>query len=185
MNFLLIMCILQFSSTKILAEKILFNGKSYKSTEILQIRFPYKPVYGLPEHFNCTMITKEEFEQCEIEALKAWTITIRNYFYQSKYFCCFVWCALDCEIELMNKCNETHSKYMKDSTTEWFKKACHFFDKTSAFCKIKPDFETFFYDNYVIFIILLIIVGLCTLNREYHGITRSDVLRSIEKFYPR
>lgn len=79
MNFLLIMCILQFSSTKILAEKILFNGKSYKSTEIRQIRFPYKPVYGLPEHFNCTMITKEEFEQCEIEALKAWTITIRNY----------------------------------------------------------------------------------------------------------
>lgn len=79
MNFLLIMCILQFSSTKILAEKILFNGKSYKSTEIRQIRFPYKPVYGLPEHFNCTMITKEEFEQCEIQALKAWTITIRNY----------------------------------------------------------------------------------------------------------
>lgn len=41
--------------------------------------FPYKPIYGLPHHFNCSDDVRDKFNQCQLDAQQAWSVTIDDY----------------------------------------------------------------------------------------------------------
>ena len=42
-------------------------------------RFPYKPIYGLPDNLNCTNDLRKKFNECEDDASETWSITIDEY----------------------------------------------------------------------------------------------------------
>ena len=41
--------------------------------------FPYKPIYGLPDHLNCAHELRKEFYECENYAKQSWLITLDEY----------------------------------------------------------------------------------------------------------
>ncbi|KAH9424967.1 hypothetical protein DERP_009191 [Dermatophagoides pteronyssinus] len=85
-------------------------------------RFPYKPIYGLPDSLDCDQSIRQRFNECEIWSHKEWDIDKTDYFYTTKRFCCFVWDSMNCEYNIANKCDEEYSKKLKNITLESFKK---------------------------------------------------------------
>ncbi|OTF83422.1 hypothetical protein BLA29_014644 [Euroglyphus maynei] len=50
-----------------------------KKNDLNMIGFPYKSIYGIPDHLNCTDNVRNEFNKCENEASKTWSINVENY----------------------------------------------------------------------------------------------------------
>ena len=42
-------------------------------------RFPYKPIYGLPDSLDCDQSIRQRFNECEILSHKEWDISINEY----------------------------------------------------------------------------------------------------------
>ncbi|OTF71640.1 hypothetical protein BLA29_002904 [Euroglyphus maynei] len=99
-----------------------------------QQRFQYKPMYGIDQKVNCTKLIRMNFDQCEIQAQNTWDITIDDYFFSEKHFCCFIWTTVDCETQVVNECDEKFGKLLKDSTIDWFRDACHSYAYSSWSC---------------------------------------------------
>ena len=67
-------------------------------------------------------------------------------FYETKKFCCFVWDAMDCEIDIAKKCNENYSQKLLISTKQTFQTIC---DKIgsghkSLSCLWNPQIQMYF-----------------------------------------
>lgn len=56
---------------------IIHNGNNVTSDTM--IRFPYKPLYGLPVRLNCPDHVRKEFNGCELYARDEWSISIDEY----------------------------------------------------------------------------------------------------------
>ncbi|KAH9421303.1 hypothetical protein DERP_013752 [Dermatophagoides pteronyssinus] len=88
------------------------------------IRFPYKSVYGLSRLFYCHEDIYNRFYQCEILSHNKWKITIDDYFYETKEFCCFVWDTMDCELNVAVECNQNYSLKLEKNTKEFYTSIC-------------------------------------------------------------
>ena len=42
-------------------------------------RFPYKPIYGIPDSLDCDQSIRQRFNECEILSHKEWDISINEY----------------------------------------------------------------------------------------------------------
>ncbi|XP_075679270.1 uncharacterized protein LOC142645811 [Dermatophagoides pteronyssinus] len=93
------------------------------------VRFPYKSVYGLPKSLQCSDTIQHQFNECEKSSHHEWEVTIDGYFYETKEFCCFVWQAMACEIEIAAKCNQNYSQQIETNTRQLFTSVC---DKISS-----------------------------------------------------
>ncbi|KAH9424966.1 hypothetical protein DERP_009189 [Dermatophagoides pteronyssinus] len=87
-------------------------------------RFPYKPIYGIPDSLDCDQSIRQRFNECEILSHKEWDISINEYFYITRRFCCFVWDSMHCEYNIAAKCDEEYAKKLRNITFESFEKAC-------------------------------------------------------------
>nr|XP_027202626.1 cell wall protein RBR3-like isoform X1 [Dermatophagoides pteronyssinus] len=98
-------------------------------TEWDMVRYPYKTVYGLPKSLQCSESVYHQFNKCEKSSHRKWKVTIDEYFYETKQFCCFVWHTMACEIEIAAKCNRNYSQQIKTNTRQLFTSVC---DKISS-----------------------------------------------------
>ncbi|XP_027204654.2 uncharacterized protein LOC113798333 [Dermatophagoides pteronyssinus] len=98
-------------------------------TEWDMVRYPYKSVYGLPKSLQCSDTIQHQFNECEKSSHRKWKVTIDEYFYETKQFCCFVWHAMACEIEKAAKCNQNYSQQIETNTRQLFTSVC---DKISS-----------------------------------------------------
>nr|XP_046908478.1 uncharacterized protein LOC124490052 [Dermatophagoides farinae] len=89
------------------------------------IRFPYKPLYGLPVRLNCPDHVRKEFNGCELYARDEWSISIDEYFYPSRKFCCFAWLQLSCEIIVASKCHQKYAILLSQRTKQMFDPICN------------------------------------------------------------
>ncbi|XP_075675498.1 uncharacterized protein LOC113791381 [Dermatophagoides pteronyssinus] len=101
---------------------IILHGNN--QTEWDTVRYPYKSVYGLPNSLNCSEWIRKRFNECEKLSHHNWQITIDDYFYETKKFCCFIWETLDCELDVATECNEQYSTKLESNTRDTFKKVC-------------------------------------------------------------
>ncbi|KAH9421315.1 hypothetical protein DERP_013764 [Dermatophagoides pteronyssinus] len=88
------------------------------------VRYPYKTVYGLPKSLQCSESVYHQFNECEKASHREWKVTIDEYFYETKEFCCFVWHAMACEIEIAAKCNRNYSQQIETNTRQLFTSVC-------------------------------------------------------------
>nr|XP_027196800.1 uncharacterized protein LOC113791249 [Dermatophagoides pteronyssinus] len=102
----------------------ILHGNHTNQTEWNTVRYPYKSVYGLPNSLNCSEWIRKRFNQCEKLSHHNWQITIDDYFYETKKFCCFIWETLDCELNVARECNEQYSTKLESNTRDTFKKVC-------------------------------------------------------------
>ncbi|XP_075679271.1 uncharacterized protein LOC142645812 [Dermatophagoides pteronyssinus] len=93
-------------------------------TEWDKVRFAYKSVYGLPKSLQCSESVYHQFNECEKSSQDVWKVTIGDYFYETKQFCCFVWHAMACEIEKAAKCNRNYSQQIETNTRQLFTSVC-------------------------------------------------------------
>ncbi|XP_075679273.1 uncharacterized protein LOC142645813 [Dermatophagoides pteronyssinus] len=93
-------------------------------TEWDMVRYPYKSVYGLPKSLQCSDTIQHQFNECEKSSHRKWKVTIDEYFYETKQFCCFVWHAMACEIEIAAKCNRNYSQQIETNTRHLFTSVC-------------------------------------------------------------
>ncbi|XP_075679291.1 uncharacterized protein LOC113796534 [Dermatophagoides pteronyssinus] len=93
-------------------------------TEWDMVRYPYKTVYGLPKSLQCSESVYHQFNKCEKSSHREWKVTIDEYFYETKQFCCFVWHTMACEIEIAAKCNRNYSQQIETSTRKSFTSMC-------------------------------------------------------------
>ena len=42
-------------------------------------RFPYKPIYGLPDSLDCDQSIRQRFNECEILSHEEWDVSINEY----------------------------------------------------------------------------------------------------------
>ncbi|XP_027204627.2 uncharacterized protein LOC113798310 [Dermatophagoides pteronyssinus] len=103
---------------------IINNVKTIILHDYDTVRFAYKPVYGLPKSLQCSESVYHKFNECEISSHREWKIWINEYFYETKEFCCFVWQAMACEIEIAAKCNRNYSQQIETSTRKSFTSMC-------------------------------------------------------------
>nr|XP_046912348.1 uncharacterized protein LOC124493324 [Dermatophagoides farinae] len=126
LNFLMMIIFMTIVAKIVLADdkykSIIVRGNN--ETEWHSIRYPYKSVYGLYERLKCDGSIHERFHECERSAHHSWVITIDDYFYESKKFCCFIWQTLDCEIGVSGECDKEYSKKLETSTEESYKSMC-------------------------------------------------------------
>ncbi|KAH7638871.1 hypothetical protein HUG17_2904 [Dermatophagoides farinae] len=104
--------------------------------------FPYKPIYGLPDHLNCAHELRKEFYECENYAKQSWLITLDEYFYPTQKFCCFVWQQMECEIPVARKCQQQqYSELIEQKTLQMFEQICQSksFGRSSFFCWFTED----------------------------------------------
>nr|XP_027202625.1 uncharacterized protein LOC113796533 isoform X2 [Dermatophagoides pteronyssinus] len=93
------------------------------------VRFAYKSVYGLPKSLQCSESVYHQFNECEKSSHREWKVTIDEYFYETKQFCCFIWCAMACELTVAAKCNQNYSQQIETNTRKLFTSVC---DKISS-----------------------------------------------------
>nr|XP_027200259.1 uncharacterized protein LOC113794339 isoform X3 [Dermatophagoides pteronyssinus] len=120
-------------------------------------RFPYKPIYGLPDNLNCTNDLRKKFNECEDDASETWSITIDEYFYETRKFCCFAWSQLTCEISVAKECEKEYAELLLQQTIDSFDKICSSknYGSKSIPCSITPKIQQ-------ILIIVGVIVGIIT-----------------------
>ncbi|OTF79286.1 hypothetical protein BLA29_005164 [Euroglyphus maynei] len=134
-------------------------------TEWFAVRFPYKSIYGIPDSLNCSESIYQRFIECEQSAHHEWKITVHDYFYETKEFCCFIWSAFNCEVDVIAECNVEYSKMLKQSTYRTYRKVCDdmFCGNDSVCCWFSPANQTKFrlilWVTVAIIFILLIICG--------------------------
>nr|XP_046912826.1 uncharacterized protein LOC124493767 [Dermatophagoides farinae] len=122
LNFLIV--VILFMTIVVLADDKSIIVRGNNATEWHSIRYPYKSVYGLSKRLKCDGSIHERFHECERSAHHAWIITINDYFYESKKFCCFIWQTLDCEIDVSGECDKEYSKKLETSTEQSYKSMC-------------------------------------------------------------
>ncbi|XP_075679327.1 uncharacterized protein LOC142645828 [Dermatophagoides pteronyssinus] len=125
---------------------IVHSNKNNTDELWYSLLLPYKPIYGLSRSFKCHETIYNEFYQCEQSSRDKWYVTINDYFYETKKFCCFVWDAMDCEIDIAKKCNENYSQKLLISTKQTFQTIC---DKIgsghkSLSCLWNPQIQMYF-----------------------------------------
>nr|XP_027200826.1 mucin-5AC-like [Dermatophagoides pteronyssinus] len=106
------------------SRSFILHGYNPNQTEWFTIRYPYKNIYGLPNSLNCHQSIYEEFDECEQSSHKDWQITIDEYFYETKKFCCFIWQTMDCEIDKAKKCNQIYSLEIEFNTRKTYQTFC-------------------------------------------------------------
>ncbi|KAH9424965.1 hypothetical protein DERP_009188 [Dermatophagoides pteronyssinus] len=105
-----------------IANSFIVHGSQNNQTE--WVRYPYKSVYGLPNSLNCSESITDRFYECEKSSHDSWKISIDEYFYETKKFCCFIWQTMNCELIVAAECNEQYSKKIESNTRDTFKKVC-------------------------------------------------------------
>ncbi|KAH9493665.1 hypothetical protein DERF_014403 [Dermatophagoides farinae] len=113
----------------IVANIVLADNKSFivrgnNVTEWQSIRYAYKSPYGLSNRLKCDGSIHQQFNECERTAHHTWQVTIDDYFYQSKKFCCFIWQTLDCERDVAAKCSVDYAKKLEANTEQSYKSMC-------------------------------------------------------------
>ncbi|KAH9424782.1 hypothetical protein DERP_012766 [Dermatophagoides pteronyssinus] len=106
------------------SRSFILHGYNPNQTEWFTIRYPYKNIYGLPNSLNCHQSIYEEFDECEQSSHKDWQITIDEYFYETKKFCCFIWQTMNCEIDKAKKCNQIYSLEIEFNTRKTYQTFC-------------------------------------------------------------
>ncbi|XP_075681191.1 uncharacterized protein LOC142646371 [Dermatophagoides pteronyssinus] len=105
-----------------IANSFIVHGSQNNQTE--WVRYPYKSVYGLPNSLNCSESITDRFYECEKSSHDSWKISVDEYFYETKKFCCFIWQTMNCELIVAAECNEQYSKKIESNTRDTFKKVC-------------------------------------------------------------
>ncbi|XP_075588268.1 uncharacterized protein LOC124493678 isoform X5 [Dermatophagoides farinae] len=113
----------------IVANIVLADNKSFivrgnNVTEWQSIRYAYKSPYGLSNRLKCDGSIHQQFNECERTAHHTWQVTIDDYFYQSKKFCCFIWQTLDCERDVAAKCSVDYAKKLEANAEQSYKSMC-------------------------------------------------------------
>uniref|UniRef100_A0A6P6Y5P9 Uncharacterized protein LOC113794863 n=1 Tax=Dermatophagoides pteronyssinus TaxID=6956 RepID=A0A6P6Y5P9_DERPT len=67
----------------------------------------------------------KRFDECEKTSHKDWDITIDEYFYETKKFCCFIWQTMDCEIDIAKQCNQIYSQRLEKNTIKTYQTLCN------------------------------------------------------------
>ncbi|XP_075679325.1 uncharacterized protein LOC142645826 isoform X3 [Dermatophagoides pteronyssinus] len=94
-------------------------------TNWYDVRYPYKAVYGLPNKLKCKQSIYERFDECEKTSHLDWQITIDEYFYETKKFCCFIWDTLDCEVVVAKQCFYDYSIELELNARETYLTSCN------------------------------------------------------------
>nr|XP_027196949.1 uncharacterized protein LOC113791379 [Dermatophagoides pteronyssinus] len=141
-----------------IANSFIVHGSQNNQTE--WVRYPYKSVYGLPNSLNCSESITNQFYECEKSLHHTWQITVDDYFYETKKFCCFIWETMDCELNVAKKCNEQYSKKLESNTRETFTSICNHIGSTDSWsCWNHPESESFVYVGILIAIFLFVLVA--------------------------
>ncbi|XP_075679324.1 uncharacterized protein LOC142645826 isoform X2 [Dermatophagoides pteronyssinus] len=94
-------------------------------TNWYDVRYPYKAVYGLPNKLKCKQSIYERFDECEKTSHLDWQITIDEYFYETKKFCCFIWQTMNCQIDIAKQCNKDYSEKLESNTKQTYQTFCN------------------------------------------------------------
>ena len=124
-----------------------FAVRGDNQSKWFDIRYPYKAIYGLPNSLKCPHSIYKRFDECEKTSHKDWDITIDEYvscpnkyimddliiylthschqFYETKKFCCFIWDAMNCEIDVAKQCNHDYSIELELNTKQTYQTICN------------------------------------------------------------
>ncbi|XP_075588493.1 uncharacterized protein LOC124493324 [Dermatophagoides farinae] len=177
LNFLMMIIFMTIVAKIVLADdkykSIIVRGNN--ETEWHSIRYPYKSVYGLYERLKCDGSIHERFHECERSAHHSWVITIDDYFYKTKKFCCFIWQTLDCEIDVAGECNKEYSKKLETNTEQSFKSMCDEVGSArgSTSCWLTQDRQETIAWIIGIIIFILTLVCACLGIRSYNSRTKT------------
>nr|XP_027204652.1 uncharacterized protein LOC113798331 [Dermatophagoides pteronyssinus] len=152
-------------------------------TEWDMVRYPYKSVYGLPKSLQCSDTIQHQFNECEKSSHRKWKVTIDEYFYETKEFCCFVWDAMACEIEIAAKCNRNYSQQIETNTRQLFTSVCDKIrsSQRSWNCFWTEDMKIIAGVVVTVITVLLVVVGAYIGCRQYRANAKLKKQAEIDK----
>ncbi|XP_027200831.2 uncharacterized protein LOC113794881 [Dermatophagoides pteronyssinus] len=107
------------------SNSIIVHRFNLNQTKWFDVRYPYKAIYGLPNSLKCQQSIYERFDQCEKTSQSDWKITIDEYFYETRKFCCFIWQTMNCEIDIAKQCNQIYSQRLEKNTIKTYQTLCN------------------------------------------------------------